>query len=200
MSAIDRIAAHFANGSPAGAAHEVLTLGAAQFQDVDLKQAAVLVPLTVRDGKEALLLTRRAEHLRHHGGQVSFPGGRVEALDQGPVATALRETREETGIPESAIEVFGTMPRQITITGFEVTPVVGRVRHDEELILDPGEVDSAFEVPLEFLSDPEMMQQKSRRFHDRALVMPEWQYADYRIWGATAWMIKNLINIINYKE
>ena len=196
MSAIQQIARHFASGQAGGPAHRQLPLGRRDFQDAELQAAAVLVGLLERDGDERLLLTRRAQHLRHHGGQVSFPGGRLEAADSGPVAAALRETFEETGIPPEVIDVHGTLPRQVTISGFTVTPVVATIRELVPMTLDSGEVEAVFEVPLAFLLDPANQRSVERHFGQRSLTMPEWHYRDYRIWGATAWMIRNVINIL----
>jgi 8-oxo-dGTP pyrophosphatase MutT (NUDIX family) len=162
--------------------------------------AAVLVPLVNRPEGLRLLLTRRTDHLRDHAGQISFPGGRVEPEDDGPVATALRETEEEIGLPRRQVEVVGTLPIYATVTAFQVTPVVALIEPGFELSLDEGEVAEAFEVPLAFLMDP-----ANHRHHEfdfagqsrRFLSMP-WQGVDaagqpreYFIWGATAAMLRN---------
>mgnify|MGYP001197302185 CR=1 FL=1 len=158
--------------------------------------AAVLVPVVARGQVPTVLLTRRTDHLHHHPGQISFPGGRVEAADTSPIDTALRETQEEIGLDRRHIELIGTLPDYLTGTGFRVTPVVGLVTPPFELTLDAFEVAEAFEVPLSHFLDPANHQEHSivhegrvRRFH----AMP---YHDYFIWGATAGIIMSLYRLL----
>lgn len=163
--------------------------------------AAVLVPLVRRDEGLSLLLTRRTDHLRDHAGQISFPGGRVELQDDGPVATALRETQEEIGLSRAYIDVVGQLPVYSTVTAFQVTPVVALVRPGFTLTLDGAEVAEVFEVPLAFLMNPAHhrhhrveLDGKERRF----LSMP-WQgpEREYFIWGATAAMLRNFYRLLS---
>lgn len=114
------------------------------------RAAAVLVPLVMRPQGLTVLLTQRTQHLSTHAGQVSFPGGSREPDDPTPIATALRESREEIGLDAGAVEVIGRLPDYVTGTGFRVAPVVGLVRPSIELVADAGEVDEIFEVPLDF--------------------------------------------------
>ena len=157
----------------------------------ELQPAAVLVPLILRD-ELTVLLTKRTEHLQHHPGQVSFPGGRVESGDGHPIETALRETEEEVGLDRAHIEIAGYLDGYETGTGFHITPVVGFVSAGFDLTLDAFEVAEAFEVPLSFIFDPANHQRHSR-VHNGArrhyFAMP---YGDYYIWGATAGMLMNL--------
>ncbi|MCH8111509.1 MAG: CoA pyrophosphatase, partial [Proteobacteria bacterium] len=127
----------------------------------NLIAAAVLVPLVLRQDGVTMLLTQRTDHLRDHAGQVSFPGGRVEAYDEGAVATALRETEEEIGVGPSHIEVVGELDLYETRTGFRITPVVGLVEPGFTLTLDEFEVAEVFEVPLSFVLDPANHQKRS---------------------------------------
>ncbi|HSN32842.1 MAG TPA: CoA pyrophosphatase [Ideonella sp.] len=167
--------------------------------------ASVLVPLVMREGGLQLLLTRRTEHLRDHAGQISFPGGRVEEADLGPVATALREAEEEIGLPHDHVEVIGTLPRYTTVTAFVVTPVVALVRPGFTLRLDAFEVAEAFEVPLDFLMTP-AHHQRHEFAHEggrRSFLAMPWDgvSADgtprrYFIWGATAAMLRNLYRFL----
>lgn len=159
---------------------------------VPLTPAAVLVPIVERAGGQQLLLTQRTAHLRDHPGQVSFPGGRVEAHDATPVHTALRETAEEIGLAEERVEVLGFLPEYRTGTGFRITPVVGLVTPPFELRPDPFEVAEVFEVPLAFLLDPANHQRHS--LHHRGALRQYYAmpYGDYFIWGATAGMIRSL--------
>ena len=114
-----------------------------------VQEAAVLVPLVLRDGGMTVLLTQRTDHLHHHPGQISFPGGRVEQGDGSPLAAALRETEEEIGLHPRHVEVIGRLPEYRTVTGFSITPLVGLVHPPFELELDSFEVAEAFEVPLD---------------------------------------------------
>lgn len=160
----------------------------------NLIAAAVLVPLVLRQEGVTMLLTQRTDHLRDHAGQVSFPGGRVEAYDEGAVATALRETEEEIGVGPSHIEVVGELDLYETRTGFRITPVVGLVEPGFTLTLDEFEVAEVFEVPLSFVLDPANHQKRSlvwRGAERHFYLLP---YGEREIWGATAGMIVNLYN------
>ncbi len=173
----------------------------------DPVQAAVLVPLVMRD-RASVLLTQRTAHLKKHAGQISFPGGRMEPYDLSPVAAALREAQEEVGLDPARIEVLGSLPTYTTGTGFIVTPVVGLITpqadEHEGLIMrpDPGEVAEAFEVPLEFLMDPRHHQRRAFDVSGKQLdffAMP-WSPTpdkEYFIWGATAAMLRNLYRFLS---
>jgi 8-oxo-dGTP pyrophosphatase MutT (NUDIX family) len=154
-----------------------------------LKPAAVLVPVVTRDEGLTVLLTRRTDHLHDHPGQVSFPGGRVDAGDASPAATALREAEEEIGLSRERVQLLGQLPLYRTITGFEVTPVVGLVTPPLELVLDSFEVAEAFEVPLPFLLDPRNHQRHAVEVGGRRREYWAMPYAGHYIWGATAGMI-----------
>lgn len=164
-------------------------------------QAAVLVPLVQRPQGLQVLLTRRAEHLRDHAGQISFPGGRAEPEDSGPAATALREAQEEVGLPSSQVEVIGQLPVYTTVTHFVVTPVVALVHEPYRLVLDSFEVAEAFEVPLQHLMNPAHHRRHVFAFEgsQRHFLSMPWTGAgadgpprEYFIWGATAAMLRNL--------
>lgn len=170
------------------------------FSDREPAGAAVLIPLVQRPEGLTLLLTRRADHLRNHAGQISFPGGRVEPEDDGPVATALRETDEEIGLSREYIHVIGQLPVYSTVTAFQVTPVVALVEPGFTLTLDDFEVAEAFEVPLAFLMNPAHHRHHSvefagseRRFLSMPWLGPE---REYFIWGATAAMLRNLYRLL----
>lgn len=154
--------------------------------------AAVLFPIVSRVEGDTVLFTQRSAHLKDHPGQISFPGGRVEAHDASPLETALRETEEEIGLARNHVSVLGYLPEYRTGTGFRVTPVVARVAAPFELRLDPFEVAEVFEVPLAFLLD--VANHHTHVLHYRGALrnfyaMP---YGDYFIWGATAGMIRSL--------
>lgn len=159
--------------------------------------AAVLVPLVLRAEAPAVLLTRRTDHLHHHPGQISFPGGRVEAGDASSVATALRETYEEIGLGADRIELLGALPDYLTGTGFRVTPVVGLVHPPFELALDAFEVAEAFEVPLSHFLDPANHQRHSMQVEGRTRHFHAMPYGDYYIWGATAGMLMSLYRALS---
>lgn len=162
-----------------------------------LREAAVLVPLVAHETGLTVLLTQRTKHLKHHAGQVSFPGGRVEEEDNSRIATALRETEEEIGLSSEHMEPVGLLDDYETVTGFLVTPVVAMVRPGFNLRLDAFEVADAFEVPLEFILDPINHQIHSR---ERDGVRRRYFVFEYRqryIWGATAGMLMNLYRRLN---
>ncbi|WP_265944184.1 CoA pyrophosphatase [Dechloromonas sp. A34] len=171
------------------AAHFVEEDGAEQ---LTLTPAAVLFPIVLRDDKQTVLLTQRTAHLRDHAGQISFPGGRVEAEDLSPIHTALRETEEEIGLSRERIEVLGFLPEYRTGTGFRVTPVVALVLPPFDIQPDPFEVAEVFEVPLAFLLDPANHQQHSIHYRGALRQYFAMPYGDYFIWGATAGMIRSL--------
>lgn len=157
-----------------------------------LTPAAVLVPVVVWEEGLTLLLTRRTDHLHDHPGQISFPGGRVDAEDASPVATALREAAEEIGLAPQQVQILGQLPLYRTGTGFEVTPVVGLVSPPLDLTLDAFEVAEAFEVPLSFLLDTRNHHRHSVEVRGRRREYWAMPYRDYYIWGATAGMIVTL--------
>jgi len=166
-------------------------------EGTDLVAAAVLVPVIVRESGATMLLTQRTAHLRDHGGQVSFPGGRSEASDSSPEATALREAEEEVGITASQVEILGRLPEYRTGTGFVITPVVGLVTPPLNLKLDDFEVAEVFEPPLEFLLDSANHQRHTievRGAMHEYWAMP-WQ--GYYIWGATAGMLVTLYRFLH---
>ena len=156
-----------------------------------LRPAAVLVALVERAGGPRVLLTRRTEALRHHAGQISFPGGRIEADDADPVAAALREAEEEVGLAAALSSPQGYLDPFVTITGFHVYPVVAVVSGGYVPRLDPSEVAEAFEVPLDFLLDPANVHELDMDWQGRRRRLLEYRYGGHRIWGATAAMLVN---------
>jgi 8-oxo-dGTP pyrophosphatase MutT (NUDIX family) len=161
--------------------------------------AAVLVAVTDR-AEPGVILTLRTASLRRHAGQVAFPGGRVDPGDDGPVAAALREAEEEIALPRARVEVIGIADRYRTITGFEVTPVVGVVAPDLPLIAQPDEVEAVFEVPLYFLLDEANHVEATLEFQGQERHYYEIRWDDRRIWGATAAMIVNLARRLRWQS
>ncbi len=160
------------------------------------RPAAVLIPVT--DRKEpGVILTQRPAWLRSHAGQVAFPGGKIDLDDADEIAAALREADEELAIPPTQVRVIGIADVYYSGSGYRITPVVGLIPPDLDLIPNPGEVEDYFEVPLSFLLDPTNMAKRSGIWpdkngigHERHYYDMQWQ--DRRIWGVTAGIIANL--------
>jgi 8-oxo-dGTP pyrophosphatase MutT (NUDIX family) len=164
-----------------------------------LREAAVLIPLVLREAGTTVLLTQRTSHLHDHAGQISFPGGGIEPQDRDAVATALRETEEEVGLGAEFVEVIGSLPRYATATGYAVTPVVALVRPGFTLAVDTFEVEDVFEPPLAFLMDPAHHQRRLIDWEGRPrtfYAMPYTAGRRYFIWGATAAMLRNFYQLL----
>ncbi|MDR1462233.1 MAG: CoA pyrophosphatase [Azoarcus sp.] len=163
------------------------------------RPAAVLVPLVLHGGQEGgpmLLFTRRTDHLHHHPGQISFPGGGMEAGDISPEAAALRESEEEIGLSPDRVEILGRLPDYLTGTGFCVTPVIGLLRPPLALELDSFEVAEVFEAPLAHFLDPANHKRHSLRVEGELRHFHAMPYGDYFIWGATAGMLMSLYRLL----
>jgi 8-oxo-dGTP pyrophosphatase MutT (NUDIX family) len=155
------------------------------------RPAAVLVPIMLRH-QLTVLLTQRSHDMPSHPGQISFPGGKVDACDASPLACALREAREETGMMPDFVEPVGYLDSYRTGTGFQITPVVALVRPDFPVTLDEREVLEMFEVPLRFLMNEANHQKASREWRGRLRSFYAMPYEGRYIWGATAGMLKNM--------
>lgn len=158
--------------------------------------AAVLVPIVDHLDGLSVLLTQRSAHLKNHAGQISFPGGRIEAGDAGPLAAALRETEEEIGLAREHVQLAGYLEPQLIMSGFWVTPVVGFVRPGFALELDPREVDSTFEVPLAHILDQANHRARERRIGDVSVQVYDIPFGEHHIWGATAGMLMALYRLL----
>jgi 8-oxo-dGTP pyrophosphatase MutT (NUDIX family) len=189
---------------PGGDPVKALIAGLEPAQAVELRKllpaefsrAAVLVPIVDRPEGLSVLLTQRASHLKHHPGQISFPGGRMEAIDASPWDTALRETEEEIGLARDHVSLAGYLADHFVISGYLVTPAVAFVRTGFELKLDLTEVDEVFEVPLEFVLDPANHVPRERRFGGHTFQAFDIPYQRHNIWGATAGMLMTLYRML----
>ena len=163
-----------------------------------LVRAAVLVPLVRHADGITILLTQRTSHLANHAGQISFPGGRIEDRDADAEAAALRETEEEIGLDRRRVKILGRLDDYVTITGFQVMPLVGVVQPPLDLVPDPFEVAEIFELPLAFVLDPANHQRHSGTSKDGAprhwYAIP---YGERYVWGATAGMLVNLYEVLS---
>ena len=161
--------------------------------DIPRRAAAVLVPFVRRGDALSVLFTQRTAHLRTHAGQISFPGGAIEDGDANAVDAALRETFEETGIEPERIGPFGYLDGFETVSGYFVAPVTAFVRGDYAAKPDPHEVADVFEVPLDFILAPDHLRRIQFDWHGRTRTTHEMVWENRRVWGATASILKNLL-------
>lgn len=157
-----------------------------------LRPAGVLVACSAAPEGPRLWLTRRSSRLKHHPGQIAFPGGKVDPGDDGPVGAALREAEEEVGLPRGAVEVLGRLPPHATVTGFSVTPVLGWIGGAFAPVPEPGEVDEVFTVPLAHVLERENYVIESRLWRGQRRFYYAVPYGPYYIWGATARILRGL--------
>ncbi|WP_259989804.1 CoA pyrophosphatase [Sulfitobacter sp. S190] len=155
-----------------------------------LRPAGVLIGLIEHDGDLSVLLTKRSAALKHHPGQIAFPGGKQDPDDADVTATALREAHEEIGLPPAMVEVLGVLPAHETVTGFTVTPTIGYIDAPFKVLPEPGEVAEVFTVPLSHLLDPANYNVQSRRWRGQRRHYFTVPYGPYYIWGATARMLR----------
>jgi 8-oxo-dGTP pyrophosphatase MutT (NUDIX family) len=156
-----------------------------------VRPAAVLIPV-VDHPQPTVLLTQRSAQLSEHAGQISFPGGKIDATDASPLAAALREAEEEVGLKREFVEPIGYLDLYGTSFGFRILPTVARVRPGFELRISKAEVDDAFEVPLAFLMDPANHQTHTREFRGMERSYYAMPFAERYIWGATAGILRVL--------
>ncbi|HKZ50867.1 MAG TPA: CoA pyrophosphatase [Dehalococcoidia bacterium] len=161
--------------------------------------AAVLLPLYRKEDEPNILLTLRTDHVEHHKGQISFPGGASDADDPDLLTTALRETFEEVGIRPEHVEIIGTLDDLITISDFRVTPYVGLVRGPCPYPFAPHqrEVAALIEVPLRHLLSPYSMELELRELRGEPVLVPAYTYGPHRIWGATARILKGFLDLLS---
>ena len=191
ISDLTRITQALAGAAPASSDYD-LNPGIELPDRSKLRPAAVLMPIIETPQGERVILTKRSARLKHHPGQIAFPGGRIDDTDADAVAAALRESHEEIGLDPSNVEVLGQMPGHITVTSYTITPFVGRVRAPFMPVPEAGEVAEVFSVPLPFLLDPANFRIERRRWRGVWRSYYVAPYGPYYIWGATARMLKGL--------
>lgn len=178
-------------GEPPRGDHELTPEARALVDALSVRAAAVLVPVIARE-RPTVLLTLRSAHLTSHAAQISFPGGKIDPQDAGPLDAALREAEEEVGLSRTLVSPLGYLDAYLSRTGFRIVPVVGIVQPDFALTLNPGEVDEAFEVPLDFLMSPDNHQRESREWLGLMRTFHAMTYEKRRIWGITAGILRSL--------
>ncbi|MEM7319983.1 MAG: CoA pyrophosphatase [Pseudomonadota bacterium] len=157
-----------------------------------LRPAGVLVPVLLTDDEPRVILTKRSSALKHHPGQIAFPGGKMDKTDADVTAAALREAQEEIGLPTDLPEVIGHLPVHETVTSFRVTPVVAVLNKAFAFRPEPGEVEEVFTVPLQHVTTPQNFLVESRRWRGRRRYYYTVPFGPYYIWGATARILRGL--------
>jgi 8-oxo-dGTP pyrophosphatase MutT (NUDIX family) len=163
-----------------------------------LRTAAVLVPIIAR-AEPTILFTRRTGHLTDHASQIAFPGGKMEVNDATPAAAALREAEEEIALDRSFVEPIGYLDVHVTPSGYCIVPTLARVREGFALQVSPGEVASAFEVPLAFLMAPQNYERQQAQWNQLSTSVSAIRFEEDKIWGVTAGILRNLCERI-YKD
>ena len=164
-----------------------------------LIRAAVLVPILEKNDQLHILFTKRTENVEIHKGQISFPGGHVDKTDKDLMETALRETQEEIGISPSKIEILGAIDDSNTSTGFIVTPYVGLLKSERNYIIEEAEIQRIIEVPLTYLMDNKKWHKEEFNHKGRIYIGEYILYGNDKIWGATAKMLRQFLNLLSDK-
>lgn len=165
--------------------------------DIELYDAAVLIPIVIRQNGLHVILTKRSDNLKHHPGQIALPGGKAERDDKNSIATALREAHEEIGLIKTNVEILGILPKHQTITNFYVTPIVGLVKDSYEPKIELGEVDEIFEIPFQIFTNHKNFQIHHRLWNNQKRGYYTVPYGPYYIWGATARIMKMFCSILS---
>jgi 8-oxo-dGTP pyrophosphatase MutT (NUDIX family) len=160
--------------------------------DRTLRPAGVLIAIDLTTPRPTVILTKRSPQLKHHPGQIAFPGGKQDPDDADPIAAALREAREEVALPPETVTVIGSLPPHETVTNFRVTPVIGLVHTPVTLRPEAGEVEEVFRVPFDFVTDPANFRVEGRRWQGRRRYYYAVPWGPYYIWGATGRILRAL--------
>jgi 8-oxo-dGTP pyrophosphatase MutT (NUDIX family) len=163
---------------------------------VSLRPAAVLIPLYVREKALWTLFTKRTEMVEHHKGQISFPGGGRSDSDANLWETAIRETEEEIGVPREGVRILGALPKLETVTDFEVSPFVGAIPYPTTFTPHAGEVESIIEVPLSYLLDPMVVEERPVKWKGWEYMTLVYHYKGHAIWGATARILADFLTVM----
>jgi 8-oxo-dGTP pyrophosphatase MutT (NUDIX family) len=163
---------------------------------VSLRPAAVLIPLYVREKALWTLFTKRTEMVEHHKGQISFPGGGRSDADANLWETAIRETEEEIGVPRAGVRILGALPKLETVTDFEISPFVGAIPYPTAFTLHAGEVESIIEVPMSYLLDPMVVEERPVKWKGRNVMTLVYHYKGHAIWGATARILADFLTAL----
>jgi 8-oxo-dGTP pyrophosphatase MutT (NUDIX family) len=158
----------------------------------ELKPAAVLIALIEENNKLSIVLTKRASHLKHHPGQISFPGGKMEDFDAGFISAAIREAEEEIGLNSDNINIIGQLLPYETISGYVVTPIIAFINNKQDYVIDKNEVDEIFQVPLQHFLDFNNHYIVNIERHRKPFSIHFMPFEHHNIWGATAVMLKDL--------
>ncbi len=165
--------------------------------DSNLTDAAVLLPIFEKDGRCHIVLTKRTDHLTHHKGQISFPGGARHEEDKSLKETALRESWEEIGLKPTDVEILGELDDAATVTsGYRIAPYVGLIPYPYKFIIDRFEVDEVFDLPLPDLVNESIKKEETMVYADKLIKVYTFELNGKVIWGATAWILKQFIDII----
>lgn len=166
----------------------------------DLSPAAVLVPLTERNGEMDLILTKRSAELRKHSGEISFPGGRQDDTDRDLIHTALRESHEEIDLSPTDVEIYGALMQMPTVTGYDVSVFVGEFPHPYELLPNPAEIDTIIQAPLQIFLDGAIHRTEEMDWKGHRFPMHYYDYDGHNVWGATAYMLATLLDYLRGEE
>jgi len=189
---LDRLARLVAEPAPPSSDFDPAGPGTRTAPAAPLIPAAVLMALAEGAAGPEVVLTRRAAGLRHHAGQVAFPGGRLDPADAGPEAAALREAAEEIALPPAQVRLIGRLPGHETVTGYHVTPVIGWIEGRFDPRPDPAEVAEVFAVPFAHLADPARYRFEARLWQGSLRSYPVIPWGPHYIWGATARILRAL--------
>jgi 8-oxo-dGTP pyrophosphatase MutT (NUDIX family) len=165
-------------------------------ENTESSPAAVLILVSDREGEPHVVFTERTTHVEHHKGQICFPGGACDDADDCLETTALRETWEEIGVRPEDVRIVGQLDDMVTISNFRVTPYVGMLTTQPEYTISDHEVNQVVEVPLAFLMDERNMELEVRQHQGRQVLVPAFSYNGHRIWGATARMLHQFIELL----